>query len=90
MPVLMRLDLKLPKNNGFDVLEWVRAQPKLKRLPVVMLTSSSETPDISKAYDRGVNSYLVKPVGNEAFVDMLKTVKLCWLITNMKPDLEAE
>lgn len=90
MPVLMLLDLKLPKRNGFEVLAWIRAQPNLKRLLVVILTSSSETADISRAYDRGLNSYLVKPVGSDAFVDMLKTIKLYWLITNMKPDLEAE
>ena len=90
IPVLMLLDLKLPKKSGFEVLEWLRHQPKLKRLPVVLLTSSSENSDIAKAYDLGANSYLVKPVGTDALVDLLKTVELYWLITNTKPDLEAD
>ena len=90
LPVLMLLDLKLPKKNGFEVLEWLRAQPKLKRLPVVLLTSSAETSDINKAYDLGASSYLVKPVGTKALVNLLKTVELYWLITNTKPDLEAD
>lgn len=89
LPVVMLLDLKLPKKSGFEVLEWLRAQPKLGRLPVVVLTSSSETPDINKAYDLGANSYLVKPVGSDALVDMLKSVELYWIISNTKPDLEA-
>jgi CheY-like chemotaxis protein len=87
LPVLMLLDLKLPKKSGFEVLKWLRAQPMLKRMPVVILTSSSETPDINTAYDLGANSYLVKPVGTDALVDMLKQVKLYWLITNTQPDL---
>ena len=90
LPQILLLDLKLPKKDGFEVLQWVRSQPKLKRLPVVMLTSSSETPDINRAYDLGANSYLVKPVGTEALVDMLKRVKVYWLITNTKPDLDAD
>lgn len=90
VPVLVLLGLKLPKRNGFEVLEWIRSQPKLKRLPVVMLTSSNEPPDISRAYDSGVNSYLGKPVGTGKLVDMLKTVDLYWLMTNTKPDLESD
>ena len=90
MPVVMLLGLKMPKKNGFEVLEWLRAQPKLKRLPVVLLTSSSESSDINAAYDLGANSYLVKPVDTDAFVDLLKTVELYWLITNTKPDFETD
>lgn len=89
LPVLMLLDLKLPKRDGFEVVQWVRAQPNLRRLPVVVLTSSNQTPDINRAYDLGANSYLVKPVGSDALVDMLKTVKLYWLITNNGPELEG-
>lgn len=89
LPVVMLLDLKLPKKSGFEVLAWLRAQPKLGRLPVVVLTSSSETPDINKAYELGANSYLVKPVGTDALVDMLKTVELYWIVSNTKPDLDT-
>ena len=90
LPVLMLLDLKLPKTNGFEVLEWLRTQPQLKRLPVVILTSSGETADIDRAYELGANSYLVKPVGTETLVDMLKAVELYWLVTNTASDLEAD
>ena len=89
LPVLILLDLKLPKKNGFEVLQRLRAQPGLSRVPVVVLTSSAETPGINKAYDLGANSYLVKPVDSDSLVDLLKTVKLYWLVTNTTPDLEA-
>ena len=61
LPHLMLLDLKMPRKNGFEVLEWVRGQPGLKRLPVIILTSSKEDSDINHAYDLGANTYLVKP-----------------------------
>jgi CheY-like chemotaxis protein len=88
LPVVLLLDLKLPKQSGFEVLEWLRAQPTLSRLPVVVLTSSAESSDVNRAYDLGANSYLVKPVDSDALVDMLKTVELYWLFSNTKPDLE--
>jgi len=89
LPVVLLLDLKLPLKSGFEVLQWLRQQPKLRRLPVVILTSSSESPDINKAYDLGANSYLVKPVAMDALADMFKTLDLYWLVLNEKPDLEA-
>ncbi|RMD93131.1 MAG: response regulator, partial [Calditrichaeota bacterium] len=61
-PVLLLLDLKLPKKSGFEVLEWLQQQNTLHRLPVVVLTSSNQSSDINHAYDLGANSYLVKPV----------------------------
>ncbi|MBC8875021.1 MAG: response regulator [Planctomycetes bacterium] len=88
LPVLMLLDLKLPRKDGFEVLQWLRSQAALGRLPVVMLTSSSQTYDINRAYDLGANSYLVKPVGTDSLVDMLKTVELYWLIASTNPELE--
>ena len=72
LPHLMLLDLKMPRKNGFEVLEWVRGQPGLKRLPVIILTSSKEDPDIKRAYDLGANTYLVKPAKPEGLVDMAK------------------
>lgn len=90
LPELVLLDLKLPRKNGFEVLEWLRAQPGLKRLPVVVLTSSDETPDVSRAYDLGANSYLVKPVESEALVGLLKHVDVYWLVANAKPVLHTD
>jgi CheY-like chemotaxis protein len=85
VPILILLDLKLPRKNGFEVLEWLRAQPGLKRLPVVVLTSSNQMPDIQRAYDLGANSYLVKPVTFEGLLEMAKVLKFYWLILNQKP-----
>src|SRR5262245_8665227 len=60
-PTLLLLDLKMPRKNGFETLQWLRQQPELKRIVAVILTSSSEAADINRAYDLGANSYLVKP-----------------------------
>src|SRR5579862_528893 len=61
LPVLVLADLKMPRMSGFELLSWVRAQPDLRRIPIVVLTSSSQNPDVNRAYDMGANSYLVKP-----------------------------
>ena len=87
LPILILLDLKLPRRSGLEVLEWLRAQDALRRLPVVMLTSSGQPRDVNTAYDTGVNSYLVKPVEFNALFDMLKTVSLYWVMFNTKPHL---
>lgn len=87
LPVLMLLDLKLPKKSGFEVIQWVRSQAVIRRLPIIVLTSSSQSPDINRAYELGANSYLVKPVGSDALVDLIKSVELYWLISNVNPDL---
>lgn len=87
LPVLMLLDLKLPRRSGLEVLEWVRQGGGLKRLPVVVLTSSRENVDINRAYDLGVNSYLTKPVGFEALLEMVKSLNLYWLILNERPEI---
>ena len=88
LPVMVLLDLKLPRRSGLEVLEWLRQQPGLKRLPVVMLTASREGKDINRAYDLGANSYLVKPVDLDPLVDMMKHVGVYWLALNEKPDPE--
>src|SRR5579871_6188261 len=62
-PVCVLLDVKLPRVSGLEVLAWIRNQPHLKRLPVILLTSSSQTADINRAYDLGANSFLVKQIG---------------------------
>ncbi|MBI3546053.1 MAG: response regulator [Gammaproteobacteria bacterium] len=87
LPALMLLDLKLPRKSGHEVLEWMRAQPALKRVPVVMLTSSKESADINRAYDLGANSYLVKPVAFNDLLSLVKTLDLYWLMLNESPAL---
>ena len=89
LPVLILLDLKLPRRSGHEILDWLRQQPELKRLPVVILTSSREAIDINQAYDSGVNSYLVKPTGLTALLEMMKSVNLYWLLTNEQPEIHA-
>ncbi len=85
LPSLVLLDLKLPRKSGIEVLGWMRSQPGLKRIPVVMLTSSRQPIDINRAYDLGVNAYLVKPVNFDSLVEMLKTLNLFWLRVNERP-----
>jgi CheY-like chemotaxis protein len=87
LPAFMLLDLKLPRRSGLEVLAWVRQESAVKRLPVVVLTSSRESVDVNRAYDLGVNSYLTKPVGFEALIEMVKNVNLYWLVLNENPEL---
>jgi CheY-like chemotaxis protein len=88
LPMLILLDLKLPRKSGTEVLEWLRQQPKLKRLPVVVLTSSREYTDINQVYDLGANAYIVKPVAFDNLVEIVKTLNLHWIIYNEKPQVE--
>jgi CheY-like chemotaxis protein len=90
VPMLVLLDLKFPRKSGHEVLEWLRQQPNIKRLPVVVLTASSESSDVNRAYDLGANSYLVKPVTFDALVEMVKTLNLYWLILNKRADVSNE
>ncbi len=81
-PKLILLDLKMPKVNGIEALEKIKSDERTKRIPVVMLTSSKEDPDIKKCYDLGVNSYVVKPVEFEEFQKVISNLGLFWMITN--------
>lgn len=90
LPVRLLLDIQLPRKTGLEVLEWLRTTPSLKRLPVVMLTSSKEQIDVNRAYDLGVNSYLTKPVAFEALMEMVKRVNLYWVLLNEPPDVTPE
>lgn len=90
LPLLVLLDLKLPKATGHEVLRWLRAQDGLRRLPVVMFTSSDERADINAAYDLGINSYLRKPVSFDALAQLLTKIDLYWLLLNEPPDLLIE
>ena len=89
IPTLVLLDLKLPRRSGHEVLSWIRRQRKLKRLPVVVLTSSQRIADKNKAYDLGINSYLIKPVSFDSLLDLIKTLNTYWLILNEKPDINS-
>jgi len=87
LPALVLLDLKLPRRSGLEVLEWLRGQDGLRRLPVVMLTSSRQSQDVNRAYDLGANSYLVKPVEFDALQEMLGTINAYWIDYNEKPSI---
>ena len=87
LPIVMLLDLKLPRRSGHEILAWLRPQPELKRLPVVVLTSSNHRSDVDQAYDLGANSYLVKPIGLTALVEVVQTLNLYWLLLNEKPEI---
>jgi CheY-like chemotaxis protein len=86
LPAIILLDLKLPRRSGHEVLGWLKQQPQLKRLPVVVLTSSSQTVDVNQAYDLGVNSYLVKPVGFASLSEMMQSFGKYWLNHNELPE----
>jgi len=85
LPDLMLLDLKMPRLNGFDVLEWLRKQPGLKRLLVTILTSSDQSTDINRAYDLGANSYLLKPHRSDQLTELVQRVEGYWLDLNQRP-----
>jgi CheY-like chemotaxis protein len=84
-PAVILLDLKLPKINGIEVLREIRADDKLKLIPVVVLTSSHEEKDRVTSYNLGVNAYVVKPVNFPTFVDAVKTLGIFWAIINEPP-----
>ena len=87
LPGMILLDLKLPRRSGLEVLEWIRNQPVIKRIPVVILTSSKENADVNTAYDIGVNSYLLKPVNYNALNEMIDTLNAFWLRLNCYPSV---
>lgn len=87
---LVLIDLKLPKIDGLGVLKKIRSDERTFKLPVVILTSSREKKDIMKAYDLGVNSYVVKPVGFEKFVKSISTLAYYWTEVNVQPIREFE
>jgi CheY-like chemotaxis protein len=80
LPVLVLLDLHVPGASGLDILEWIRDRPALEHLPVVMLSSSTESDDINRAFELGADSYLVKPVGFGALADTVGSLGLQWAI----------
>ena len=85
MPSLVLLDLKLPGVDGFEVLRQIKSTPLLKRLPVIILTSSKEEGDRALSYDTGANSYLVKPVSFDGFLGVVREISNYWLTLNVAP-----
>ena len=85
LPGVLLLDIKMPRKSGLQVLREVRADPVLKVLPVVMLTSSRENPDLEAAYTLGANAYVVKPVDFNEFVEAVKQIGAFWAVVNEPP-----
>jgi CheY-like chemotaxis protein len=88
LPDLILLDLKLPRMSGLEVLAWLREQPGLQRMPVVVLTSSRESSDVNRAYELGANSYLLKPVTFDSLAKIVSDLDRYWGVLNVLPEVE--
>lgn len=84
-PCMILLDLKMPRMDGLEFLSIVKKDVKYKRIPIIMLTSSSEEKDLVRGYDLGVNAYVVKPLDFNAFTDIVKQIGVFWVIINELP-----
>ncbi len=90
LPDLILLDLKMPKMDGFEVLQWIRQHPQFKALRVIVLTSSEDIYDVNRAYDLGANSFLVKPLEFINYPAMLQTLSKFWIGHSEKPQVTRE
>jgi len=90
LPDLLLLDLKMPRIDGFEVLKWIRQQAGLERLRVIVLTSSERMADVNSAYQLGANSFLVKPLDFDHFVETSRTFSRYWLTLDKKPEVSRQ
>ncbi|KQQ84568.1 response regulator [Xanthomonas nasturtii] len=88
LPAVLLLDIKMPRLDGLEVLKQVRSDETLKRLPVVILSSSREESDLARSWDLGVNAYVVKPVDVDQFFNAVKTLGTFWAVINQAPELD--
>jgi CheY-like chemotaxis protein len=88
-PIVIFLDLKMPRKDGLEVLGEIKADPALRTIPIVMLTSSREEADLVRSYRLGVNAYVVKPVGFQEFMDAIKQTGMFWAVVNEPPPAAA-
>ena len=85
MPAVIILDLKMPKIDGLEALQQIRGDPRLRTLPVVILTSSREEADLVRGYELGANAYVVKPVGFDEFISAISQLGVFWAVVNEPP-----
>ena len=89
LPNIILLDLKMPGIDGLEVLKRVKSTPEIKRIPIIILTSSKEEGDRAMSYDLGANSYLVKPISFDGFLEVVKKVTDYWIALNIEPPLNG-
>jgi len=89
LPIIILLDLKLPKVDGLEVLRQIKSHPQFHTIPVIVLTSSNEDRDIKTAYELGANSYITKPVDFDKFLDVAERIEIYWLAVNTPPRSET-
>lgn len=85
LPKVILLDIQMPKVNGIEVLQEIKSDPRTHKIPVVILTSSKEHPDVERCYELGANSYIVKPVNFEGFAESIRNLGFYWLLLNQPP-----
>ncbi len=89
VPGLILLDIRLPRVDGLEVLREFKRHPVYRPIPVVMLTTSQDDGDVAKSYDLGANSYIVKPVDFDKFLEVVERIELYWILTNVQPPRTA-
>jgi CheY-like chemotaxis protein len=90
LPRLIVMDIKMPRKTGFEVLEWIKSDGFLKRIPVVIVSSSDQAADVNKAYELGANAYMIKPVNFKSVENLFQTITHYWGLECAKPELEIE
>jgi CheY-like chemotaxis protein len=89
LPKLIVMDIKMPRKTGFDVLEWVKSNGPLRRIPIVIVSSSDRAQDVNRAYELGANAYMVKPVDFRAVEHLFQSITHYWGLECAKPELET-